>query len=125
MNRTSDALLTDLEYAGRPCRKRSESKATWPGRKQVSRRIGTDGYLNGDIITVEGDCREGEPLLGQVMQGGTRVASPPSVEEIRRHARLSLTQLPDPLHRIDRADPYEVRIAPTLTELAEQVDSYT
>lgn len=30
----------------------------------------------GDIITVEGDWREGEPLLGQVMQGGTRVASP-------------------------------------------------
>jgi hypothetical protein len=64
------------EYAGRPCRKRSEGKATWPGRKQVHCRIGSDGCLNGDIITVEGDWREGEPLLGQVMQGGTRVASP-------------------------------------------------
>jgi hypothetical protein len=47
------------------------------------------------------------------------------VEEIRRHARLSLTQLSDLLRRIDRADPYEIRIAPTLTALAEQVDRYT
>jgi len=29
------------------------------------------------------------------------------------------------LRRIDRADPYDVRIAPALTELAEQVDLHT
>src|SRR5206468_13061473 len=33
------------EYAGRPRRKRSEGKATWPGRKQVYRRHGSDGRL--------------------------------------------------------------------------------
>jgi nicotinate phosphoribosyltransferase len=130
MTTSADAPYLDCayklqEYAGRPCRKRSEGKATWPGRKQVYRRIGTDGRLNGDIITVEGDCREGQPLLGHVMQGGQRVASPPSLEDVRRYARLSLTQLPAPLRRIDRADPYDVRIAPALTELAEQVDLHT
>lgn len=130
MTTSADAPYLDCayklqEYAGRPCRKRSEGKATWPGRKQVYRRIGTDGRLNGDIITVEGDCREGRPLLDRVMQGGQRVASPPSLEDVRRYARLSLTQLPAPLRRIDRADPYDVRIAPALTELAEQVDLHT
>ena len=68
---------------------------------------------------------QGQPLLGHVMQGGQRVASPPSLEDVRRYARLSLTQLPAPLRRIDRADPYDVRIAPALTELAEQVDLHT
>lgn len=130
MTTSADAPYLDCayklqEYAGRPCRKRSEGKATWPGRKQVYRRIGTDGRLNGDIITVEGDCREGRPLVDRMMQGGQRVASPPSLEDVRRYARLSLTQLPAPLRRIDRADPYDVRIAPALTELAEQVDLHT
>ena len=47
MTTSADAPYLDCayklqEYAGRPCRKRSEGKATWPGRKQVYRRIGTD-----------------------------------------------------------------------------------
>lgn len=130
MTTSADAPYLDCayklqEYAGRPCRKRSEGKATWPGRKQVYRRIGTDERLNGDIITIEGDCQEGRPLLGHVMQGGHRLTSPPSLEEIRRHARLSLAQLPDPLRRIDRSAPYDVRISTALTELAHQVDRHT
>src|SRR5690606_3389082 len=54
MTTSADAPYLDCayklqEYAGRPCRKRSEGKATWPGRKQVYRRLGREGRLDGDI----------------------------------------------------------------------------
>ncbi len=130
MTTSADAPFLDCayklqEYAGRPCRKRSEGKATWPGRKQVYRRIGTDGRLSGDIITVEGDRPQGSALLIQVMQRGRRLAPGPSLLEIRRHAGLALGQLPDTLRGLEGAAPYEARIATALIELAQQVDRHT
>jgi nicotinate phosphoribosyltransferase len=64
---SSDAPYLDCayklqEYAGRARRKRSEGKATWPGRKQVFRRYGSDGRMGEDILTVEDDPQEGEAL---------------------------------------------------------------
>ena len=130
MTTSADAPFLDCayklqEYAGRPCRKRSEGKATWPGRKQVYRRIGTDGRLSGDVITVEGDRLQGSALLVQVMHRGRRLAPGPSLAEIRRHAGLALGQLPDTLRRLEGAAPYETRIATALIELAQQVDQHT
>ena len=61
---SSDAPALDCayklqEYAGRPRRKRSSGKATWPGRKQVWRRYGPDGRLVGDILSTEIDSTSG------------------------------------------------------------------
>ena len=49
------------EYAGLPRRKRSIGKATWPGRKQVWRRYGSDGRMAGDILSVESDHQAASP----------------------------------------------------------------
>ena len=92
---SSDAPALDCAYklqayAGVPKRKRSEGKATWPGRKQVFRRRGADGRLAGDVITVEGDAQPGEPLLRPVMQNGLRLQAVSSLHEIRDHARVQL-----------------------------------
>jgi len=130
MTTSADAPYLDCayklqEYAGRPCRKRSEGKATWPGRKQVYRLSGGDGRLGGDTITVEGDTQPGLPLLRQVMQSGRRLAPSPSIQEIRDHAGLALAELPDTLRRLDQAAPYEVRIAEALEQLAQRVDRHT
>lgn len=130
MTTSADAPYLDCayklqEYAGRPCRKRSEGKATWPGRKQVYRLSECDGRLGGDIITVEGDTQPGLPLLRQVMQSGRRLAPSPSIQEIRDHAGLALAGLPDTLRRLDQAALYEVRIADALEQLAQQVDRHT
>ena len=130
MTTSADAPYLDCayklqEYAGRPCRKRSEGKATWPGRKQVYRRLGPDGRLAQDTITVEGDTLPGRPLLRQVMEGGRRLAPSPSILEIRDRTRLALSELPDTLGQLDQAEPYEVRISGALERLAQQVDRYT
>ena len=57
MTTSSDAPYLDCvyklqEYAGRVSRKRSEGKATWPGRKQVYRHEGGDGRMAHDVLTL-------------------------------------------------------------------------
>lgn len=113
-------------YAGRPRRKRSESKATWPGAKQVFRRYGADGRMAGDVISVAADRQPGRPLLIPVMRGGRRLAEAPSLAEIRAHAGEELAGLPEDLRGLDDveagATPYGVEIAPALRRLAEVAD---
>ncbi len=112
------------EYAGRARRKRSEGKATWPGRKQVYRYFDAQGRMLRDVVTLESDPQSGEPLLAPVMRGGKRLAISPSWDEIRRHASDNLTRLPEPLRRLGEAS-YPVEISPALLALAAQVDQHS
>ena len=108
-----DAVYKLQEYAGRPRRKRSTGKATWPGRKQVYRCYGADGRFAGDVVTLEGDARAGEPLLQPVMRGGRRLPQP-GLAAARQHCLAQLARLP--------VSPYRAEIAPALRALAEEVD---
>ncbi|MBX6322682.1 MAG: nicotinate phosphoribosyltransferase [Rhodospirillaceae bacterium] len=123
----SDAPALDCayklqEYAGRPRRKRSTGKATWPGRKQVWRRYDAAGTMAGDVVSVEGDTRPGEPLLRPVMRGGRRVDPAPDLTTARAHAAAELARLPAALRALDGRGSYPVEIAPALRALAEAVD---
>jgi len=109
------------EYAGLARRKRSEGKATWPGRKQVFRSFDGEGRMAGDVVTLETDPQPGEPLLVPVMRAGRRLEAAPALHDIRRHAAESLARLPQALRRLEAFD-YPVEIAPALHELAAQVD---
>ena len=112
------------EYAGRARRKRSEGKATWPGRKQVHRRLGADGRLEGDTLTLVGEPAEGRPLLEPVMRGGRRLTEAPSIDAVRRHAAEALAQLPDALGDLAPSGPYHVEVAACVRRLAEEVDAF-
>ena len=121
-----DAVYKLQEYAGRPRRKRSTGKATWPGRKQVYRRSGPDGQFAGDTVTAEADPQSGEPLLEQVMAGGKRLRPLPTLAQARDRARAQLARLPGPLTRLDAAPAaYPVAIAASLHALAAEVDAAT
>ncbi|TXF12231.1 nicotinate phosphoribosyltransferase [Pelomicrobium methylotrophicum] len=117
-----DSVYKLQEYAGRARRKRSEQKATWPGRKQVYRRFARNGTMAGDVLTVETDRQAGEPLLVQVMAGGRRIAPPPALEKIRERTLAHYRQLPEALRGLDPAPPYPVEVAPALRALAEEVN---
>ncbi len=123
----SDAPALDCayklqEYAGVARRKRSEGKATWPGRKQVWRKAGADGRLAHDTLDLEGERAVGEALLVPVMRGGKRVAEPETIEAIRARVGRSLAALPERLRALDTAEPYEVRIGAGLIALARDCD---
>jgi nicotinate phosphoribosyltransferase len=127
MTTSADAPSLDCayklqEYAGRPCRKRSEGKATWPGRKQVYRYYGGDGRFDHDVITTLDDRLDGEPLLHPVMKDGRRLAPSPSLAELRRHTAAQLARLPEPLRAIGTAPTHAVQISPALQTLAQTTD---
>ncbi|HWE79106.1 MAG TPA: nicotinate phosphoribosyltransferase [Pseudolabrys sp.] len=113
------------EFGGRPRRKRSEGKATWPGRKQVWRACDADGRLRGDVLSVESDAHAGEPLIVPVMRGGKRLAPAESLAAIRARANRELGRLPAPLARLEPGHAYPVTIAPALTALAQEADRLT
>ena len=119
---TLDCVYKLQEYAGLPRRKQSAKKATWPGRKQVWRRYDADGRMIGDLLGVEGDVKEGEPLIQPVMQNGKRLRPAPSLDEIRQHAKRELQRLPAPLRALDPAMTYPVTVADELKALAAEFD---
>jgi len=130
MDTAADAPYLDCayklqEYAGIARRKRSEGKATWPGRKQVYRRCDPDGLLLEDIVTLHDAPCEGQPLLHQVMRGGRLTSPPPTLDASRDYALLQLQTLPAALRCLKKAAGYPVRISSELQELARSVDRQT
>lgn len=123
---SSDAPALDCayklqEYAGRPRRKRSEGKATWPGRKQVYRRYHPDGVIAGDVVALLDETIKGEALLRPAMRGGRRIAGPPDLAATRAHARRSLERLPDQLRLLEPAA-VSVEISAAIRSLAAEMD---
>jgi nicotinate phosphoribosyltransferase len=117
-----DCVYKLQEYAGLSRRKRSTGKATWPGRKQVWRSYGADGRMAADVLSVEGDEHNGEPLIDLVMKGGRRLAPSPSLAAVRERATRDLARLPDPLRRLDPGASYSVQIGDRLLRLVDEVD---
>ncbi|MEZ5580638.1 MAG: nicotinate phosphoribosyltransferase [Candidatus Competibacteraceae bacterium] len=130
LDASTDAPTLDLvyklqEYAGRPRRKRSEGKATWPGRKQIYRQRTANGALTGDCLGLEDMPRTGEPLLVKVMENGRRLAPSEPLDIIRDRVRMQLAALPPALRAGRGEPPYPVEIAPELRELAARLDQKT
>ena len=125
----SDAPALDCayklqEYAGRARRKRSEGKATWPGRKQVFRRYHPDGTIAGDVVALLGENVRGEALLQPAMRGGRRMAGFPGLEAARARAAASLAQLPEALRRLEPGE-VSVEISVGIRDLAAELDRGT
>jgi nicotinate phosphoribosyltransferase len=127
MDTSADAPYLDCayklqEYAGIARRKRSEGKATWPGRKQVYRNYSNNGIMSGDTVTVENVPCAGQPLLQLVMQAGKVVARQPTLIEARAQARRQLNGLPMSLRQLSNTPEYPVIISAELQALAKIVD---
>ena len=128
MNTSADAPYLDcayklVEYGGRPTRKRSEGKATWPGRKQVYRRFNAEGRITGDTLTVEEDSQDGLPLLKPVMKEGRPVAGTPPTRAVREHLRAQLATLPERLLLLDPTHPFVPTCSSALRLLASRADA--
>jgi nicotinate phosphoribosyltransferase len=127
MNTSEDAPFLDcayklVEYAGKPSRKRSTAKATWPGRKQVFRRHDGHGLIASDTLALHEEELPGRPLLQPVMRGGVLVHPLPPMSEARAYARAELAALPQELRRIEPAMPLQPHVSPALGTLAANVD---
>jgi nicotinate phosphoribosyltransferase len=119
---TLDCVYKLQEYAGVPRRKRSAEKQTWPGRKQVWRRYAPSGAMIADVLSLESDRQEGEPLLQPVMRQGRRLGLKPSLADIRARAAAELASLPRALQQLEPERVYPVRIGESLIALTAEVD---
>lgn len=127
LNTSSDLPALDCayklqEYAGQPRRKRSEGKATWPGRKQVWRRYDADGRCCGDRLTLADERAEGVALVRPAMRGGRRVQPSPGLAQVREHARRQLGSLPSTLRGLEPAPAYPVEVSAAVRALAATAD---
>jgi nicotinate phosphoribosyltransferase len=120
-----DVVYKLQEYAGRPRRKRSQSKATWPGVKQVFRYGDDSGRMQRDVVSVENERSAGTPLLQLAMKAGRRTGAPESLASARARVVRELERLPAPLRELGPArEPFPVEIAPSLRTLAQELDAH-
>jgi nicotinate phosphoribosyltransferase len=117
-----DCAYKLMEYAVKPRLKKSEGKATWPGRKQVFRRF-RDGEMAGDLLTLEDDIQEDRPLIRPYMTGGKRLAPPESLADIRSRAAEGLRSLPQHLRELEDAPPYPVEVSGTLKRMKKDIEA--
>lgn len=105
-----------------PMMKLSEKKVTLPGRKQVYRFKDEKGIFEKDVIALETEKAEGEPLLAKVVEKGEIAYDFPSLKEIRATAAKSLALLPEKYKKVTSAFEYPVEISPELEKLIAKLE---
>lgn len=115
--------LVEVQRDGRsiPVMKRSEGKATQPGRKQVWRRF-ERGTAAGDVVGLQGepDPQGARPLLVPVMRDGRRIATLPDLAQARERCRADVSSLPPDVVELDGDRQYVLDRSEALIELAKR-----
>lgn len=117
-----DCAYKLAEYDGKGRRKRSAGKQTYPGRKQVFRRLDDAGLIVHDTVGLETEHVRGTPLLQPVMLAGNRCCPPWPLAHMRQTLRGQLASLPPRLRELEPGAPPPVLVSPGLTELTAVVD---
>ena len=108
---SSDAPYLDMvyklqQYAGRPRLKRSEGKATYPGKKQLYRFPQTQSGKITYRLALEGEHISGaSPLLGPVIRSGKRVLPRPTLSSLRAKCIDDLIHAPHPRFSLELSNP--------------------
>ncbi|MFP4392338.1 MAG: nicotinate phosphoribosyltransferase [Desulfohalobiaceae bacterium] len=116
MGISQDAPYLDMvykltSYAGEGRLKKSTGKKTLPWQKQIFRQSNENGYSQ-DILATWQESYPGEPLLRQVMQGGSRLEPKRSLDELRERTRAKISLLPTKLQDLDPArQEYPIQIS--------------
>jgi len=104
-----------------PAMKLSQGKITLPGRKQVFRvKDRKDNFIK-DIIALNNEKVEGEPLLIKVMEKGEIIYHLPTLESIRKRALKNLSKLPVKYKRLKTAPRYPVELSPRLMKMINEL----
>lgn len=109
------------QYAGRPVRKLSQWKETWPGPRQVYRHYDASGYLSMDSLACEDEIIDGQPLLHEVMTNGRRLCSAPPLQEVRVYCAEQLARLPPAYRTLEHVLQAPVKVSQRQHQLATEV----
>jgi nicotinate phosphoribosyltransferase len=100
-----------------PIMKLSEGKSTLPGRKQLYRFEDKKGCYVEDVIALENEKMDAEPLLLKVMENGIINYEFPSLDEVRHLAKQNLSKLPEVYKKLTNPPAYPVKLSKTLETL--------
>jgi len=116
-------LCEKMDKTGRfvPTMKLSKGKITLPGRKQVFRVKDNRGNFVEDIIALDNEKVEGEPLLVKVMEKGEIIYDLPALEAIRKRALENLSKLPERYKRLKTALHYSVELSLGLKKMINKL----
>ncbi|HEY4674524.1 MAG TPA: nicotinate phosphoribosyltransferase, partial [Candidatus Bathyarchaeia archaeon] len=104
-----------------PIMKLSQGKVTLPGRKQVFRFKDKNSHFIRDVIGLDREKIDGEPLLIKVMDKGKIAYTLPSLEEIRENALENISHLPEKYKKLKGAPRYPVALSRGLKKLVKDV----
>jgi nicotinate phosphoribosyltransferase len=104
-----------------PVMKLSKGKVTLPGRKQVFRFKDNNGYFVKDVIALDDEKIDGEPLLIKMVDNGKILYDFPSLEEIRAKANEGLSLLPEKFKKMKNAPNYPVATSRRLKKLINEL----
>lgn len=109
------------QYAGRPVRKLSQWKETWPGPRQVYRKYDASGCLSMDVLACEDEVIDGQPLLHEVMTNGRRLCDAPPLSEVREYCAEQLEKLPPAYRTLEHVLQAPVKVSQRQHQLAVDV----
>ena len=116
--------MVEMETRGhvRYTAKFSESKVSYPGKKQVYRFSRPGGEYARDVLALASESfADAEPLLELVMENGISVSPLPSLKQIQERAAASLSRLPQGVQRLHAPDQFPVEKSSGLQSLLESV----
>ncbi len=125
MGVSADSPYTDIayklvDYDGRPVLKLSTGKKTLVSRKQVY-RFEDNGRPARDTIALREEEHDGEPLLREVMRGGSRLSPPEAAGDIRDRFASEFGRLDERYRRLRDPDAFPVDLSPDLQKLQDRV----
>lgn len=111
-----------VEIDGIPTMKQSSNKISYPGRKQIVRRL-VKGQAESDrLILADEQPQENEQeLLQLVMQGGSRLKPSSSLTEIRQRTAASVASLSLKIRQLDRPETFPVKISTALEDVRHSI----
>ncbi len=120
---TLDTVYKLVSYDGRPVRKTSTGKETWPGAKQVWRAHD----WSSDTLALAAEPPPGpawRPLLSEVMHDGRRTREGQvSLAEANRRFEHEWSTLPPRLKHLSAPTSHPVRVSSRICQLAEEFDA--
>ena len=105
----------------RPTLKLSASKATYPSRKQIWRKMGDNGYYGEDLVGAADEKLAGKPLLKKVMEKGKVIAELPAIEEIQKKTGREMARLAPRVKSLLVSSRYPVKYSDKLRKLRQKL----
>lgn len=108
------------ENQWKPKAKFAPGKISYGGRKQIYRQK-NEGYFTKDVIGLEDEKINGEPLLEPFIIQGELIKPLPSLQDIRNHTANQYEQFMSEIFSIDKQVSYPVEISKEILSIMELI----